>query len=80
VALACAAGLCLSESNLERPAIDREQKVARLHHLAVLKMDGLQIAGNARPHLDRLDGDEAADIFVLVRNHLAGRLGDRDLW
>ena len=63
------AGLRLSEGGLERPAIDREQKIALLHHLAVLKMDRLQIAGNARPHLDGLDGDEAADILVLVRNH-----------
>jgi hypothetical protein len=37
-------------------------------------MDGLEIAGNARPDLDGLDGDEAADILILilVRNHFAG--------
>jgi hypothetical protein len=42
-------------------------------------MDGVEITGDARPHLDRFDGDEAADILVLVRNHLADGLGDRHL-
>src|SRR5258705_4252923 len=75
----CEARLRLSEGDLEGPAIDREQKIALLHHLAVLKMDRLQVAGNARPHFYGLDGDEAADILVLVRNHFADWLGNRDL-
>src|SRR5260370_41760748 len=75
----CEASLCLSEGDLEGAAIDREQKIAVLHHLAVLKMDRLEITGNSRSHLYGLDGDEAADILVLVRNHSADRLGNRDL-
>src|ERR1700730_12835152 len=54
------AGLRLSKRDLERPAIDREQKIARLHQLAVLKMDPIQIAGNTRPHLHSLHGDQEA--------------------
>ena len=73
------AGLRLSEGDLEGPAIDREQKIALLHDLPVLKMDRLQIPGDTRPHLDGLDGDEAADILILVSDHSGNRLRDRDL-
>jgi len=33
----CETSLCLSKRGLEGPAINREQKIARLHHLAVRK-------------------------------------------
>ena len=45
--------------------------------LPVLEMHLLQVAGHAGPHLDDIDGDEAADIFVLVDDGALGRLGDR---
>src|SRR5260370_14292040 len=72
----CEAGLCLSEGDLEGAAIDRKQKITLLHHLAVLKMDRSQISENASPHLYGLYGDKSADMLVLVRNHLAHRLGN----
>ena len=66
-------GVRLLERDLERPAVDGEQQVALLHQLAVLEMDFLQITRDPRPHLDRIDGDKAADIFVLIDNGLLHR-------
>jgi hypothetical protein len=43
-------------------------------------MDGIQVAGDARAHLHGVDGDEAADVLLLVRHHLLHRLSDGDLW
>ncbi len=40
---------------------------------------GRELAARAARVQDGLDGDEAADILVLVRNHFADRLGNRDL-
>src|SRR5258707_880989 len=40
-------------------------KAGALPYLAALKMDPPQIPGTPRPHLDGLDGHEAADILVL---------------
>ena len=40
-------------------------------------MDLVEIAGDAGAHLDRVDRDEAADIFVLVGDAALDRLGDR---
>ena len=59
-------GARLVERVLERPLVDGEQQVALLDHLPVLEMHLVEIAGDARAHLDRIDRDEAADIFVLV--------------
>ena len=59
-------GAHLVERDLERPVVDDEQKIALLHHLAVGKMDLGEVTGDARAHVDRIDGDEAADIFVLI--------------
>ena len=73
------ARLRLRERGLERPAIDGEEQVALLHQLAVLEVDGVEIARDARAHLDGVDGDEAADILVVVGDQPLGRLGDRDL-
>ena len=57
-------GARLIERVLERPLVDGEQQVALLDDLAILEMHAVEIAGDARAHLDRIDGDEAADIFV----------------
>ena len=73
------AGAGLIERDLERPAIDGEQQVALLDHLAVLEMDGVQIARDPRPHLDRIDRDEPPDILVLVDNGFGHRPRDRHL-
>ena len=59
-------GAHLVERDLERPVVDGEQEIALLHHLPVGEMNFREIAGDARAHLDGIDGDEAADIFVLV--------------
>ncbi len=79
-------GLCLGEARLglgerglEGPAVDGEQKIALLGDLAVLEVDLIEISGHARPHLHRFHCDEAANILVMIRNHLRDRLGHRDL-
>src|SRR5258707_14869882 len=56
------------------PALENEKAGRELAARAARVQDG-----NARPHLYGLDGDETADILVLVRNHFADRLGNRDL-
>ena len=56
----------LGDRVLERPLVDGEQQIALLDHLAVAEMDLIEIARDARAHLDRIHRDEAADIFVLV--------------
>ena len=70
-------GARLGERVLERPLVDGEQQIALLDHLAVREMDLVEIAGDAGAHLDRVDRDEAADIFVLVDDGALDRLGDR---
>ena len=71
-------GARLIERVLERPLVDREQQVALLDQLPVLEMHLVEISRDARPHLDRIDGGEAADIFVVVDDRALHRLGDRD--
>ncbi len=71
--------LGLVERRLEGAAIDREQGLALAHHLAVLEVDGVEIAGHARAHLDIVDGDEAPDILVMIGNELLDRLRDGHL-
>ena len=56
--------LGLLQRALERPRIDDEQQVALLDGLAVLEVHLGEIARDARAHLDRLDGVEAARVLV----------------
>ena len=74
----CQRSLGLIERVLERALVDGEQKVALLDHLAVLEVDGLEIAGDAGAHFDRIHRGEAADIFVIIGDGLLNRLGDGD--
>src|SRR5215210_1751478 len=64
----------------ERTAVDVEQRIALLDDLPILEVDLVEIAGNARTDLDRVDRDEAPDILVVVGYWLFGRLGDGDRW
>ena len=75
-------GARLVERVLERPLVDGEQQIALLDDLAVLEMQLVEIAGHARAHLDRIDRDEAADIFVLIDDGALDRLryGHRRRW
>ena len=59
-------GAHLVERDLKRLVVDDEQKIAFLHHLAVGETDLGEIPGNARANLDQINGDEAADILVLI--------------
>ena len=80
--LACACvrlPLRLVERGLERPLVDGEQEVALLDHLAVGEMDGVEISGHPGAHLDAVDGDEPADIFVLIDHAALDRRGDGHL-
>ena len=67
----------LIERILERPPVDGEKKIALLHILTVGEMHFLEIAGDARAHFDRIDRDEAADIFVEIADLLLDGIGDR---
>ena len=71
-------GAHLIEHDLERPVIDGEEKIALLHHLTVGEVDVRQIARHPRADLDRVDGDEASDIFVLVDDGALDRTRDGD--
>ena len=73
-------GAHLFERDLERPVVDDEQEVARCCHLAIGEMDFRQVSGHARAHLDRIDGDEAADIFVPVDDRALHRIRHRYGW
>ena len=64
---------------LERALVDGEQQIALLDDLAVLEMHLVEVAGDARAHLDRIDRDEAPDILVLVDDGALDGLGDRHL-
>src|SRR6185369_3756614 len=72
------AGARLVEHVLERPLVDGEQEIALLDDLTVLEMHAVEIAGDAATHLDRIDRDETADIFIRVGDGALGRLGDGD--
>jgi hypothetical protein len=61
---------------LKRAFVDGEQEIALLDYLAVLELHLVKIAGDARAHLDRIDRDESADIFVLVDDGAFEGLGD----
>ena len=69
----------LIEGVLERTFVDGEQKIALLHDLPILELYLVQVPGYARTHLDRIDRDEPADIFVLVDDGALDGLGDRHL-
>ena len=71
-------GARLIERVLERPLVDGEQQIALLDDLPVLEMHAVEIAGDARAHLDRIDRGEAADIFVEIGQRALDRLGDGD--
>ena len=71
-------GARLIERVLERPLVDGEQQIALLDDLPVLEMHAVEIAGDARAHLDRIDRGEAADIFVEIGDRALDRLGDGD--
>jgi hypothetical protein len=69
-------GFGLIERGLERPLVDGEKKVTLLDELAILEMHVIEIARDARTHLDRIDGHKAADVFVLIDDGPLHRLGD----
>ncbi len=69
-------GARLLERVLERPLVDGEQEIALLDHLTVGEMHAFEVAGHARAHFDRVDRDEAADIFVMVGDRALDRVGD----
>ena len=71
-------GARLIERVLERPLVDGEQQIALLDDLPVLEMYAVEIAGDARAHLHRIDRGEAADIFVVIGDRALDRLGDGD--
>jgi hypothetical protein len=60
-----------------RPAVDNKEDIALLHHLAVGKVDLLEIAADARADFDRIDRNKASDVLVFVDHQFADRLGNR---
>ena len=71
--------LGLIERGLERPAVDGEQQIALFDHLPVGEMDAVEVAGHPGANFDAVDGDEAADIFVLIDHAALGRGGNGHL-
>ena len=69
-------GFCVRELRRIRPRVDHEQELALLHDLAVVEVHGLDRARDPRPHLDRVDGLEAAGIVVPVGHALGQRRRD----
>src|SRR5207245_5647105 len=67
----------LGERVLERPAVDGEQEIALVDDLAVLEMHLFEMARDTRAHLDRVDRNEAADIFVVIEDRALDGIGDR---
>ena len=68
-------GLGLLERPLERTRIDLEQEIAGLDLLAVGEVHLVEVAADAGPHLDRLDGIEAAGVLVPLDDLLRERAG-----
>jgi hypothetical protein len=82
----CQRGLGLHQRRLgpvtcgfQRPPVDRQQRIARLDELTVLEVYLFKVARDAAAHLDEVDGDEPADVFVGFSDAFDGRLGDRHL-
>ena len=61
-------GLRLGKRGLERATIYGEEQVALLHQLTVLEVDGIEVARHPGAHFDGVDGDEAPNIFIMVRH------------
>src|SRR4029077_15206206 len=72
--------LRLRQRGFEGSPIDGEQEVALLHQLAVLEVNGVEVARDARTHLDGVDGHEATDVLIVIRYEPLGGFGHRDLW
>ena len=67
----------LIEGVLERTFVDGEKEIPLLHDLAVLELHLVEVARHARAHLNRIDRDEPADIFVPVDDGARDGLGHR---
>src|SRR4029078_1056586 len=70
-------GARLVKRVLERPLVDRKKQVALLDQLTVLEMQLVEIARHAPANLHRIDGREATDIFIKVKNGALDRFCDR---
>ena len=71
-------GLGLLQRALEGPRIDDKQQIALLDDLPVLEAHLVEVARNARAHLDGLDGVEPARVFVPFDDVALRRLGHAD--
>jgi hypothetical protein len=69
-------GARLRQRILEGPLIDAEKKVAFRDDLAIGEVYIFERAGNTGAHLDRIDRDKAADIFILLGNNPLHRFRD----
>ena len=61
-------GFGLRQLGAIRTRIDDEQQVALAHRAAFGEVHALDVAGDARPHFDGLDGFEPAGEFVPLRD------------
>src|SRR5258708_39378501 len=59
---------------LEGPRIDLKQEVAFANDLAFFEVHTLQVAGNARAHLDRMHGFKAAGELITVADLFADNI------
>ncbi len=71
-------GVGLIDQRLIGPGIDDEKQLTLADDLAVPEGDPGQITADSRPDVDRIHGDELADIVVPVDDRLLQRMGDDD--
>ncbi len=63
---------------VEEVRLDVIERLALLNEVALLEQDGFEVAGDARPHLDPLDGLDAPDEVLCLRYRLLLRNYCRD--
>ena len=61
------------------PPVDREERIADLDHLAVGKVDFVEVTRDARPHFDKVERNETSDVLIVYCDDFLRRLGHGDL-
>ena len=73
-------GTVTIENSLERTRVDDKKEVILLDNGAVLELDLIEKAGDARTHLDDVDGIEPAGVLIPLHNLFFERVRYRDGW
>ena len=68
----------LAHRRLEGTRVEFKQQLVLLDHIAVLKMDFLDVPAHPRPHVDRLGCLQPAVVVILVHQAPDDRMGHGD--